>query len=673
MSSASMWSVVLTPCRQCLRVVLVLAPMVCVSAGLLPDSPNKYDQTESFDLRKIPFSRYGSYLAFRHVGGEKQPEGDGLSVFTVHGNLPQRQLFRITLRDGRNTVPFEEIATPTLLKLKATAGEVEIFFAEPQRVRFRSHGVAVRFERSRAAQESDGSFAEPVDGPGVGARAWDFTASSQDITLRFRALAGDLDVENAWNGQRSDKVAFTFSPDRETSAQGTIEEFSGSYHSENTTPATLPLYLEAAKAALASHGPTMPAPREADRSAPLSFDEELARVRKEYAQWLSTMPSVPESMQGTADLAAYVNWSAIVAPQGFFTRPAMLMSKVSMNAVWSWDQCFNAMALASSQPELAWDQLMLVFDSANADGISPDLETDRHFIWSFSKPPIHGLVMAYLEQQNPLFFGDQKRLREIYPKLARRTEWYLRFRDWDKDGLSQYNHGNDSGWDNSTVFLTLPPVETPDLAAFLVLQMEELSNIAARIQRTDESRMWSQRARAMLNMLIDRMWRGGHFVALHNGDHKVVESDSLLLYIPLVLGKQLPASVRNEMIQRLKEPGHFLTRYGLATEPLKSPWYIEDGYWRGPIWAPSTLLVAEGIDAAGEHEFANELRRRFCDAVMKSGFAENFAAPTGAGLRDPAYTWTSSVFLLFAHELVTNTRAEFVSTPDSAVPQQKSR
>jgi putative isomerase len=37
--------------------------------------------------------------------------------------------------------------------------------------------------------------------------------------------------------------------------------------------------------------------------------------------------------------------------------------------------------------------------------------------------------------------------------------------------------------------------------------------------------------------------------------------------------------------------------------------------------------------------------------AARSGMAENFDAITGEGLRDPAYTWTSSVFLIFAHEL----------------------
>jgi len=36
--------------------------------------------------------------------------------------------------------------------------------------------------------------------------------------------------------------------------------------------------------------------------------------------------------------------------------------------------------------------------------------------------------------------------------------------------------------------------------------------------------------------------------------------------------------------------------------------------------------------------------------VKEHGFAENFNAVTGEGMRDLAYTWTPSVFLTLAHD-----------------------
>ena len=76
---------------------------------------------------------------------------------------------------------------------------------------------------------------------------------------------------------------------------------------------------------------------------------------------------------------------------------------------------------------------------------------------------------------------------------------------------------------------------------------------------------------------------------------------------------------------------------------------MPDGYWRGPIWAPPMMFIIEGLRRGGETAFAAELAERFCKVCEKSGFAENFDANTGAGLRDRAYTWTSSVFLILAN------------------------
>lgn len=101
---------------------------------------------------------------------------------------------------------------------------------------------------------------------------------------------------------------------------------------------------------------------------------------------------------------------------------------------------------------------------------------------------------------------------------------------------------------------------------------------------------------------------------------------------------------------RLNQKYKFLTPYGFATESPNSASYDSDGYWLGPIWAPSTILILDGLAACGEETFAYEVAERFCDLVTENGFAENFNALTGTGLRDLAYTWTPSVFLTLAHD-----------------------
>ena len=95
----------------------------------------------------------------------------------------------------------------------------------------------------------------------------------------------------------------------------------------------------------------------------------------------------------------------------------------------------------------------------------------------------------------------------------------------------------------------------------------------------------------------------------------------------------LPESVRRKVIDLVSSDKYF-TAHGFATESPSSPFYRDDGYWRGPIWAPSTMLMIDGLEKCGKAALAREAARRFVDMTAASGFAENFDALTGKGLRD---------------------------------------
>ena len=145
--------------------------------------------------------------------------------------------------------------------------------------------------------------------------------------------------------------------------------------------------------------------------------------------------------------------------------------------------------------------------------------------------------------------------------------------------------------------------------------------------------------------LLAQLWTGGEFVAVGALSGMRSTSTSLLNLLPLVLGDRLPAEVRSAMAVHLLD---HLTDHGPATEPVTSEHYEADGYWRGPIWAPSTALIEDGLRSSGFTELADTVNARFRALCERSGFAENFDACTGAGLRDRAYSWTAAVYLLFA-------------------------
>lgn len=572
-----------------------------------------------FDISQVPFSRFGSYLCFNVL-----PESwyqPGLIFRTMHGLNGVRELLRFELIRNGKAVPSTLSATPTLLTMHGDGGTVEICFAEANVVRVRGHGIGLRMSsidnhQFRTMPVRDGSW--QLNCPKAGAQylltrlsgVVDMRAilrvRTQDKRVREKPLVGpQLTVTVSENGSEAFEIA--------------IEEC-------RSTPLFAGL----------------------DRS----FDHCRRDVEAEWNAWTDTTPSVPDWCAKAAELAMYVNWSAVVAPCGNLRRNTMLMSKNWMNQCWSWDHAFNAIALSYRNPDLAWDQLMVPFDFMDEFGALPDGVSAPQVAWSAMKPPLHGWALAKM-LHNPALLTDT-RLKEAYALLTRWTDWWMNHRDTDGDGIPEYYGGHDSGWDNGTVFDGGGPLASPDLAAYLVLQMDVLAMLADKLDKKRQSQSWALRADRLRAALIERLWNGEQFISRRACDNAVFpqDGDCLINHVPVLLGKRLPKRYRDKVAAALEPGGRFVTHYGPATESPSSPLYVPDGYWRGPIWPPEVVEIVDGLMRGGYAAQAREIARRFCRMCLESGFAENYNALTGEGQRDRAYTWGSSGFLILAHEFL---------------------
>jgi putative isomerase len=388
-----------------------------------------------------------------------------------------------------------------------------------------------------------------------------------------------------------------------------------------------------------------------------SMDEVWKNRKAEVDNWMSRMPEVDKEFINGAQLSWFILWNCQVDALGKYTRPAILMSKNWMNQVWSWDNCFNAMAVASADPVLAWNQLMIMFDNQLPNGILPDAINDLDINTGFVKPPVYGWTIQKLIESIGLE-PCKPYLQEIYPLLVKQTEWWFNFRDQNKNGLCAYLHGNDSGWDNSTAFDQGYPTEGADLTAHLILQTEALADFAEILGKgSNEINMWKVLSQKEMKLLLEKCVSDGRFISPLEEKGTAEPSSSLLNYIPTVLGSRLPKDILSNLVKDLSPGGPFMTEYGLATEPPKSPKFQPDGYWRGPIWAPSTYLIFDGLANAGETDLAKEIAVRFCRMCEKDpAMWENYNAVSGKGLRAPAYTWTAAVFILLANWLSYQTK-----------------
>ena len=588
-------------------VIALLLGMAGSSRAQAADLAYSYTGNLKFDISKVPFSRFGSYIS---ISDMKQFSSKQEGVFLRDLHQGGEQSFQLEVVHNGKSVPFTVVAEPTLLTLVSDKGSIEICFQGPNRLRVRGKGVGLRLIAA------DGSWAVQQ-----GSSKWEVNNSATKYMLL--PVEGALQMDAPWNGAGSEHVRATF------------EAATGSEHFESEIDAYTGVWMP--------HG------------IEGSFDEARANEGRQYAAWLHKMPRVGVPFGRGAELAAYVNWESVVQPDGNLKRPSMLMSKNWMNALWSWDQCFNAMAMTYGDPELAWDQFMLPIDMQNSNGAFPDKWDADNAVWEYSKPPVHGWVLAWMLRQHPQF-ADREHLIQVYEPLVRWTNWYFEFRDINHNWFPEYRHGDESGWDNTTVMLSGSPVESPDLDAYLIVQMDTLAQVAQILGKEAEASEWHTKSNRLLDATIKRFWKGDRFVAFHESDGSQIESESLQLSMPLILGNRLPKEIQAQIAANLSKPDRYLTEHGLASESVKSKYYTADGYWRGPIWAPTTMILAESLDEVGQHQFADTLREKFCRMAQTEGMSENYDALTGKALRDPAYTWTSSVYLIFAHELFARNR-----------------
>jgi hypothetical protein len=557
----------------------------------------------SFSILEIPFSYHGAWFGISPIIAEHRRADD---LHLVSHQTGMHAVLQLAPTVGDRRADTTIVATASQLSWSHGAGRVLLAYEREDVIRLCGEGLGMRITAANPTLTPFSGpylYRDPVDGAHV------YTLYETGRRYRVTVLAGELTGALGVQALGTAERTLVLGSDRPWEIA--IEEYE---------TGRAPYVSSAAFSQIVA-------------SAQASFDAFAEAV----APWRS-------GENPAAALAAYVLWSATVRPLGFVTRRAVLMSKHWMDKVWSWDHCFNALALAEGVPDLAWDQLKLVFDHQDAAGSLPDSVTHSEVLYNYVKPPIHGWALRQLrERLSPP--PDRAELTEMYLQLERWTRFWRDTRRVPGQALSHYQHGNDSGWDNATTFAGDRVVETADLAAFLVLQMRELAALATVLGRGDDAARWSAAAQHTSDAMLSALWTGDRFVARAAGTSRTWESASLLDLMPIVLGMDLPEDVRSSLAERIQA---HLTPYGLATERISSEHYQADGYWRGPIWAPATILVEDGLRRAGLTELADEISARFRRLCEKSGFAENFDAQSGAGLRDRAYTWTASAYLILA-------------------------
>lgn len=398
-----------------------------------------------------------------------------------------------------------------------------------------------------------------------------------------------------------------------------------------------------------------------NRSIP-NPDEAIENSRRQWQAWFDAVPPVLDEYREQYLYAWWVMRSGLVNTRYFFTREALLPSKIHYVGVWHWDQVFHALAFRHVDTRLAEDQLRIVFDHQRDDGMLPDAIHDEGLVTHLeqpvnadvTKPPI--MTWAVLK----LFETSQHRdfLCEVYEPLTRWNAWWMDI-NRDGNGLCEYHHPFSSGLDDNPLWDEGMPVISPDLNTYLILQNESLGKIARLVGENTAAEQYERQAAELAQQLIEQLWdeSTGLFRALHNG-HTVMAATPFNL-LPLLTGR-LPEAIVERLVTNLMDPDRFWTPYPIPTVAVSDARFDGQQMWRGPVWININYFFVEALERVGRHDLAGELRRKTLELVMlHKDIYEYYSPLTGdhPPKAAPMFGWSAALFIELAIDETNRSKA----------------
>ncbi len=562
------------------------------------------------NLNRIPFSRRNSYMVISELKDEysKGTLESGIYLRTVHGSANRSIVAKLTPLFQGKEAPYTTDLEQTALVIANGEQKIEICFDDENTLLFRGNaGTGMKVDFLTEKYKNDYIY-------DIKHRAYTlYMANCYKNNCRYLiwALKDKISLDQQWE----DNVAVhsrldVSSPDGFMFA---LQEVESEWN---------------------------------NKIRKFDFSVSRGNTQEDFLEFMHTIPYYPLEDDEGVYLSAYLEWSSLVRADGFLDKDTMLVGKNWLTDKAGWNLCFNALALSYKNPKLAWKQFVASFDLMDKTGRLPDSFNDSYVKWNHVKPPLHGWVLRKMMENMEL---ENDQLIEAYLDLRRSTGWWMKYRDFRHEGLYIYDHAKDSGWDNSTAFSLFPPIASPELQAFLIVQMDVLSEICGKLNIEEDQAVWKKRSEDLLALFLEKCFKDDLPVPIHSNTGDIVTCDSLVPYGILILGDLLPERIRKACVNVLKSE-KFRTPYGFATEAIDSTLYQDELRWRGPVWPPALLLILEGLAKCGEEEFAREEAEKYIRMVREKGLAENYNARTGDCIGPYIHTWTASTYLVILRE-----------------------
>jgi hypothetical protein len=393
-----------------------------------------------------------------------------------------------------------------------------------------------------------------------------------------------------------------------------------------------------------------------------SYEACVSSVREDFDSFCAEiMPELPAPYEEKRLQALWQTWNMMVGPddENDYHRPMVKMIHCIFEQAFAWQMPMQAICLHRA-PKLAWDLLCSCFEYQDAHGRLSDAVPYKDVPGRPAmKPPVQGAALLWL-MDNGVFDAAAPSEAErnwLLERMIKATDFYFNFRDCDHDGLCEYDHALETGWEDAPQYRLGMPQAAPDLNALLALQLEAIARLGALCgMPAVEQAAYTERSRALIRQLIAAFWDGEQWHSVNVETQARSQNDNISFYMALLLGRRLPAEVVEKSVARLFRPGGFDSPIGLTSEPMDAPTF-RGGFSAGSVITPAQFFLCLALEACGCRDKAQRVANRYCAALRAHGFFHIYNALSGredrsltaCGERGLFWSaWTSSCYLFLA-------------------------
>jgi hypothetical protein len=356
-----------------------------------------------------------------------------------------------------------------------------------------------------------------------------------------------------------------------------------------------------------------------------------ASMQADWDEFIEAMPVFAEPYEKTREECEYTLWSFLTSPYGA-ARHTMIQMFAGVMAS-QWQLCQNAVALAE-HTDLALDLLLSPIDRIGAQGQLPDMYDDMQCESLMVKPPMHGwAVLEIMKRFDLLKACSRERVEKLYDGIGRWADWFLTCRDEDGDGLPTLIHSDETGLDDCSLWANHLEITTPDVAAYLILLFEAAAELAKALGKPQsELAAWQAKSKNTLSQLISVLWDGERFAGLLPETRELIYSDSIIHYMPVILGDRLPKEILDKLVADLSDTKTFFSPWGIASEKMTSPLFSPFGWGRGCVLPPAMLYIVTGLWDTRHRAIAKTAAENYCKTLGETNFPFFIDPKTGAGM-----------------------------------------